>query len=145
MIWPTSSSIARLRGISVIATFLMIAARPAVAAVSLGPITTNAARQKMNQELKFNDAEVSLQQQIDAGKARYELRQAERAEAIRAMAAQLEKRRQAVAVPSTATSFHNNTETGRSLWILLIFAALGAGVFGGRYYRNRRLRQHHTS
>lgn len=145
MICPSLNSNARLGRISWIAAFLLVAAWPAVAAVSLGPVSTNAAEEKLKQELKFYDAELSLQQQIKAGKVRYELREAKRAEAIRAMAAQLESRRQAVAISPVATSFNNKTEAGWSLWTLLIFASLGAAFFGGRYYRNHRLRRHHTS
>jgi hypothetical protein len=141
MIHPASKSNASLRGISLIAALLAVAAWPAVAAVSLGPIATNAAQEKMKRELLFHDARASLQQQIDAGKARYELREEKRAEALKAMAAQLAITRQVVAIPPSAISSNNKTESGWSLWILLIIAALGAGFWGARYYRNHRLRQ----
>jgi hypothetical protein len=143
MIHPTLHSNVRFSRISVIAILLLLAVPfRTIAAVSLGPITTNAAEAEQRRILQSYDAKLSLQRQLEVGKERYEQRQADRAKAIKAMAAELAARQKVVVIQPAAAPYVNKgyADTSSWPWLLLGVAALGAGFLGLRYYRSRQNR-----
>jgi hypothetical protein len=142
MIHPTPYSNTRSRQISVTAILLLLAvALRTDAAVSLGPITTNAAEAEQIRILQSYDAKLSQQRKLEVGKERYERRQADRAKAIEAMSAELVARQKVVVFPPAAASLNKGyADTSSWPWLLLGVAALGAGFLGLRYYRSRQNR-----
>lgn len=114
----------------------------AIAAVSLGPITTNAAEAEQIRILQSYDAKLSLQRKLEVGKERYERRQADRAKTIEAMAAELAARQKVVVFPPAAAPYVNKgyVDTSSWPWLLLGVTVLGAGFLGLRYYQSRQNR-----
>jgi hypothetical protein len=112
----------------------------AIAAVSLGPITTNAAEAEQIRILQSYDAKLSLQRKLEVGKERYKQRQVDRAKAIEAMSAELTARQKVVVFQPAAASYVNKEDADTSSWLLLGVAALGVGFLSLRYYRSRQNR-----
>jgi hypothetical protein len=138
MIHPTLHSNTRFSRISVTAILLLLAvAFHTIAAVSLGPITTNAAEAERTRILQSYDAKLSLQRKLEVGKERYERRQADRAKAIEAMSSELTARQKVVVFQPAAAPYVNKKGADTSSWVLLGVAAFGAGFLGLRYYRSR--------
>ena len=141
MIHPTPHRMVRYSLMWSIVIFVMLAMPiRATAAVSLGPITTNAAEAEQRRILQSYDAKLSLQRKLEVGKERYERRQADRAKAIEAMSAELAARQKVVVMQPVAAPDVNKKDADTWLWSLLGVAALGAGFLGLRYYRSRQNR-----
>jgi uncharacterized protein HemX len=127
--------------ISVIAVLLLLAVPiRAIAADTVSPMSTNAAQAEQQRILQSYDAELSHQRKLEVGKERYERRQADRAKAIEALAAELAARQKVVVIQPAAAPYVNKgyADTSSWLWLLLGVAALGAGFLGWRYYRSRQ-------
>jgi len=71
---------------------------PAGAAISNGPILTNAIAAEEQRILLFHQAEQSYQEQLRVGRERYKQKQAQRAKVIAAMASELQARQQTVMI-----------------------------------------------
>jgi len=140
MIHPTLHSNARFSWISVTAIlFLLAVAIRTNAGVSLGSIATNAAEAEQQRTIQFYDAELSLQRKLEVGKERYERRQADRAKAIEAMAAEPATGQKTVIIQSVTAPYVNKMGADTLSWTLLGVAALGLGfIVGLRYYRSRQ-------
>jgi len=140
MIHPTLHSNARFSRIFVTAILLLLAMPlHTIAGVSLGLIATNAAEVEQQRTIHFYDAELSLQRKLEVGKERYERRQAARARAIEAMAAEPATRQKTVVIQSVTAPYVNKMGADTLSWVLLGVAALGLGfIVGLRYYRSRQ-------
>jgi hypothetical protein len=112
----------------------MTMALRARAAVSKGPLYTNAVVAEEQRILLFFQAEQSFQEQLKVGRERYAQKQATRAKVIAAMSAQLQARQKTVVLPPLAASF----DTPEALdpifrpWLGVIFLAscmIGAGFY----------------
>jgi len=110
---------------------------PAGAAISNGPINTNAAAAEQQRALQFYYAEQSFQQQLKVGRERYNQKQVNRAKVIAAMSSELRARQQTVGFqPMTSPDDTTGHLTG---WFRpsLVMAALAVYFigFGYRLYR----------
>jgi len=115
---------------------------PGLAAVSLGPKAKDAAKEEQLRNSQFREAQASLQEKLRVGEKRYEQRQAARANAIEAMAAELANRQRVVVIRSGAASPVPNQEASmmwaESLVLPAVLAALGCGFLGFRHYRSHQ-------
>ena len=75
------------------------------AAISQGPILTNATAAEQRRIDEFYRAEQSFQLQRQVGQKRYDQKQADRAKVIAAMTAELHSRQQTVVMPPLAPSY----------------------------------------
>jgi len=139
MIHPTPHSNMRFSRIFVTAILLLLAvALRTIAGVAVGSISTNAVEAEQNRTIQFLEAQRSFQRKLEVGKERYEQRQADRAKAIKAMAAELTKRQEMVVIQSAAAPYKKDADM--SSWLLLGVTALGVGFLSLRYYRSRQNR-----
>ena len=109
------------------------------AAISEGPVLTNAAAAEERRLSQFYRAEQSFQEKLKVGQERYNQKQAERAKIIAGMSSQLQARQQVVViqpVPSSAATAAAASASGSGPWQAL--AALGTGLIVFGYYWSRR-------
>jgi hypothetical protein len=113
----------------------------ALAAVSLGPKAEDAANEEQHRSLQFFEAQQSFQKKLEVGQARDERRQAARAKAIKAMAAELTNRQKTVIIRPVAASYVGREKPDNWSGLSLVLAAAGAGVLGIRGFLCHRSRQ----
>jgi len=108
------------------------------AAISQGPLYTNAVASEQRRVLQFFEAQQSYQEQLKVGRQRYDQRQANRAKIIAAMSEELETRQQTVAIQPAGTSdgHAGGVILESSLWLAL--AVLSIGIGGTGVYLNRQ-------
>ena len=79
----------------------LLLTRSASAAISDGPVLTNAYALRQHQKLLFDQAVASNQDRLRVGQERYDRKQMDRAKMLQAMTAQLQARRQTVSLQPT--------------------------------------------
>ena len=107
------------------------------AAVSEGPLLTNAAAAEARRQTQFYRAEQSYQEKLQVGQKRYEEKQAIRAQAIAAMAAELADRQQTLVIAPVETSSLSARESAPVSRTWLVVAVLAAVFAGLGYYWSR--------
>jgi hypothetical protein len=126
------------RGLMGIAAMLITLAVSicAHAAVSEGPVLTNGVAAQQHLSTMYHDAEQSFQEQLKVGRKRYNQMQADRANIIAAMSAQLQARQQTVVIHQAAPAATLVDLVSRSRASLAI-GILAATLIGFAYYLKR--------
>jgi hypothetical protein len=102
----------------------------AKAAISEGPIPTNALAAEQKRISDFYHAQQSVQEQILIGQKRYNARQLQRAKMIAAMNDELHMREKSVSAAPVAHSYENPAPVHASkFWLALAALSAGAGIF----------------
>jgi hypothetical protein len=118
----------------------MLALLPAIragAAISEGPVCTNAVAAKIRHDTQFYEAEQSYQEKLKVGRERYEQKQAVRAKVIAAMAGQLQARQQMVIIHPRSEPDRNTDETILHFGHSLALTAMVVGVIFFAIYLKR--------
>jgi hypothetical protein len=135
-------SVAGLAGILATLSLSM----PARAAISNGPMITNAVAAEEQRIIQFHQAEESYQEKLKVGRDRYNQKQMNRAKIIAAMSSELQARQQSVKVEPVEAPDAKTDESVSSVqpWWLTA-AVLVSGFIGFGIYRKRQARQNTAS
>jgi hypothetical protein len=135
---PTRQRIFR-HSLTGVAALLMTLAMPmrASAAVSQGPICTNAIVAKERRNARFFEAEQSFQEQLKVGRERYNEKQINRAKVIAAMSEELQARQQTVVIHRAGDPDDNTDQPVLPSRSFQAVVALALGFIGLVYYLKR--------